>query len=683
MGIGMALAACSVMFAGPGSAKAAEGNLEINETSFPDAVFCSYVSENYDKDHDGFLSREEIEAVTEMNLSEKDISSLEGIGYFTGLKMLDCKWTGLKNLDVSQNEALEILSFYENDAESLIVGNNPNLKILICGANCLTSLDVSGCPNLGILTCEWNEITGLDLSKNTALTILDCEKNKLTGLDLSNNTALTNLVCSWNDLTSLDLSHNTDLALLECVGNELTGLNLYYNEALTELNCSACGITALDASNLPKLSELKCSENKIAMLDVSNSPSLVTLDCHSNKLAELDVSDNTSLKKLQCQENEIKELDISENPELLNAIDVGDVTSDSKTIEYKTQGSEGEENILSIDRAVKIVGTEYIDIAGSTLSLPEYEYAFTGEDIEPEPTVMYEGNTLTNGTDYTLDYRSNYFAGTAAVLVKGIGKYRGINEIHFTIREEEKDLSKGTLTLSGSNFAYTGKAVTPEVTVEFDGEKLKENTDYTVTYTDNIKAGKATVTVTGIGDYSGTITKKFLIKQISFKYRAYVQKKGWMSWSNAKVSGSKASDMAGTTDNLRMETIQMQLSGVTGSIEYRAYCAKKGWTQWATTADTKTYAGTKGESRRVELIQLRAKGQVANLYDMYFRAYSEKLGWLNWAKSGEKAGTQGYAYKLEAFQVNFVKKGEAFKLASQNKMAKSFYDKTKDGADPK
>ena len=71
------------------------------------------MSENYDTDHDGFLSQEEIEAVTEMNLSEKDISSLEGIGYFTELKMLDCKWTGLKNLDVSQNEALEILSFYD------------------------------------------------------------------------------------------------------------------------------------------------------------------------------------------------------------------------------------------------------------------------------------------------------------------------------------------------------------------------------------------------------------------------------------------------------------------------------------------------------------------------------------------------------------------------------------------
>ena len=154
-----------------------------------------------------------------------------------------------------------------------------------------------------------------------------------------------------------------------------------------------------------------------------------------------------------------------------------------------------------------------------------------------------------------------------------------------------------------------------------------------------------------------------------------------MAWSTAKVSGTSASAMAGTTDNLRMETIQMQLSGVSGAIKYRAYVEKMGWTQWATTADTTTYAGTKGLSRRVEMIQLQASGQVATLYDMYYRAYSEKFGWLGWAKSGEKAGSAGYARKLEAFQVNFVRKGESFTVKSDR--TKCFYDKTKDGANPK
>ena len=302
-----------------------------------------------------------------------------------------------------------------------------------------------------------------------------------------------------------------------------------------------------------------------------------------------------------------------------------------------------------------------------------------------DTVVKSEGHKLTHveAKEPTVEEDGNIEYWVCSVCGKLFSDADGKNEI----REEDIKITKyldiTKATVSGlATKAYTGEAITPEVTVKHDGVILKKGTDYTVAYADNTKAGAATVTIKGIGDYAGTITKKFLIKQVSLKYRAYVQKKNWMSWSTAKVSGTEASKMAGTTDNLRMETIQMQLSGVGGAVEYRAYCAKKGWTQWATTADTTTYAGTKGEARRVEMIQLRAKGQVANLYDMYFRTYCEKFGWLNWAKDGEKAGTQGYAYKLEAFQVNFVRKGETFKLASQNKKAKSFYDKTRDGADP-
>ena len=315
-----------------------------------------------------------------------------------------------------------------------------------------------------------------------------------------------------------------------------------------------------------------------------------------------------------------------------------------------------------------------------------FEDAEGKKEITEEDTVIRaEGHKLTyhEAVEPTVEEEGNIEYWTC----EACGKFFADAEGKTEITEEETKIEKlkdiADCTVSGlATKAYTGKAVTPVVTLKYDGKILKKGADYTVTYANNTKAGTATVTIKGMGDYAGTVTKKFLIKQISFKYRAYVQKKNWMSWSTAKVSGTEASKMAGTTQDLRMETIQMQLSGVSGSVEYRAYCSKKGWTQWATTADTKTYAGTKGEARRVELIQLRAKGQVASLYDMYFRAYSEKLGWLNWAKSGEKAGTQGYAYKLEAFQVNFVIKGETFKLATQNKMAKSFYDKTKDGANP-
>jgi hypothetical protein len=58
---------------------------------------------------------------------------------------------------------------------------------------------------------------------------------------------------------------------------------------------------------------------------------------------------------------------------------------------------------------------------------------------------------------------------------------------------------------------YTGSAITPTVTV-MDGETtLVLNTDYTVAYSNNVETGTATVTVTGMGNYSGTATANFTI----------------------------------------------------------------------------------------------------------------------------------------------------------------------------
>ena len=58
---------------------------------------------------------------------------------------------------------------------------------------------------------------------------------------------------------------------------------------------------------------------------------------------------------------------------------------------------------------------------------------------------------------------------------------------------------------------YTGNALTPAVTVAVNGTTLTEGTDYSVSYANNTNAGTASVTVTGIGDYTGTVTKEFTI----------------------------------------------------------------------------------------------------------------------------------------------------------------------------
>lgn len=58
---------------------------------------------------------------------------------------------------------------------------------------------------------------------------------------------------------------------------------------------------------------------------------------------------------------------------------------------------------------------------------------------------------------------------------------------------------------------YDGSRKKPDMTVTVQGNTLEEKRDYSVSYEDNLDAGTATLTVTGIGKYSGTQTKKFTI----------------------------------------------------------------------------------------------------------------------------------------------------------------------------
>ncbi len=68
-------------------------------------------------------------------------------------------------------------------------------------------------------------------------------------------------------------------------------------------------------------------------------------------------------------------------------------------------------------------------------------------------------------------------------------------------------------TVSGiDQQSYTGSPIEPKPVVSYQGAQLVEGTDYTLSYSDNVEPGVATVTITGIGDYMGTRTATFSIK---------------------------------------------------------------------------------------------------------------------------------------------------------------------------
>ena len=73
-------------------------------------------------------------------------------------------------------------------------------------------------------------------------------------------------------------------------------------------------------------------------------------------------------------------------------------------------------------------------------------------------------------------------------------------------------ISKASVTLSTSTYAYDGKAKKPDVTVKLNGKTLKNGTDYTVSYSNNTKVGTATVKITGKSNYTGSVSKTYSIK---------------------------------------------------------------------------------------------------------------------------------------------------------------------------
>lgn len=103
-------------------------------------------------------------------------------------------------------------------------------------------------------------------------------------------------------------------------------------------------------------------------------------------------------------------------------------------------------------------------------------------------------------------------------VIRGAGgtaaeKYAKDNGFRFlNIGAQLYSVSRAELSLNHSSYMYDGKAKKPSVTVKLNGKTLKPGTDYTVSYSRNVKPGTAKVTVTGKGIYTGKAVKEFTIK---------------------------------------------------------------------------------------------------------------------------------------------------------------------------
>lgn len=158
---------------------------------------------------------------------------------------------------------------------------------------------------------------------------------------------------------------------------------------------------------------------------------------------------------------------------------------------------------------------------------------YTGSELKPKVTIQMGEKTLKEDVDYKITgYKNNKNVSVAGskqiptVEIQGIGGYAsGKMSVPFEILPYAITAEDVTVTVP-SDIVYTGTEKTPELTVErkvrsADGkettEKLTKQKDYTIEYKNNQNAGEASVTITGLGNYSGEREQKFVIQPRSLE----------------------------------------------------------------------------------------------------------------------------------------------------------------------
>lgn len=134
---------------------------------------------------------------------------------------------------------------------------------------------------------------------------------------------------------------------------------------------------------------------------------------------------------------------------------------------------------------------------------------YTGSVIKPVPAVKVGGRTLKNGTDFTVSYKNNTEPGTATLKVTGKGNYSG--SVSKTFKITARAINDVEVTIPDT--VFTGEQVRPDVVVSYGSYQFINNSDYTLSFKDNVNIGTASVVVTGKNHLSGSRTVTFPIEK--------------------------------------------------------------------------------------------------------------------------------------------------------------------------
>ena len=206
-----------------------------------------------DANGNGEIEQEEALMVTGLSLNQGEIVSLEGIQYFTNLKVLYCNFNRIANIDYDL----------------------PLLESLWCDMNRITHLDMVHFPRLNWLNCGGNLLTSLDLRQNE-MWLLFAPSNLLEDVHFGALASNAYIDVSYNNLTSLEiLAPGKHLHRVEFNDNPLVHFNI---EAISfdNLACLNTSLTHLDLSKIGR------GEDIVGDFEISNNPNLRSITLKNN-----------------------------------------------------------------------------------------------------------------------------------------------------------------------------------------------------------------------------------------------------------------------------------------------------------------------------------------------------------------------------------------------------------------
>ena len=195
---------------------------------------------------------------------------------------------------------------------------------------------------------------------------------------------------------------------------------------------------------------------------------------------------------------------------VINLQQSGNSVSRSSTSNYNL-GTSDRKNISAPGTSIYSTfpyTNQYNNMSGTSMAAPcvagvlALEFA-ANNNLTADNAVKYLYETATDLGDKGWDVQYGYGEVNAAAAVAKARANSGSSV--------KTDIAGASIGVNPSSATYTGSAIEPHITVTSGGATLQQGTDYRLSFANNVKVGTATVTITGIGNYTGTTTATFTI----------------------------------------------------------------------------------------------------------------------------------------------------------------------------